>query len=116
MREEAEALQRRLATRKTATPSNNQPITRRFGYLLRKGKVKDTMTFLKEGTQRPFRSTDLLDGKPVIEILHEKHPNGKDVQPSTFSETSPEDGDFHPIVFEGINASLIRASALTRCP
>ena len=107
LREEAEALQLRLATRKTDTPSNDQPITRRFGYLLRKGKVKDA-----EDSQRPFRSTDLLDGKPVIEILHEKHPNGKDVQPSALSETSQEDGDFHPIVFEGINASLICASAL----
>ena len=110
LRNEAEALQRRYVT--SASPPKAQPIARRFGNLLRKGKVKDTMRLLKENTQKPLKSSDIVNGKTVLEILQEKHPEGRPLNPDVLSQSESPHTDFHPIVFEGIDASLVRSSAL----
>ena len=59
----------------------------------------------------PLKSTDTVEGKTVVEILQEKHPEGRPPNPAALSQGNavPE---FHPVVFEGIDASLIRSMAL----
>ena len=107
--DEAEALQRRTVA--SAIRPKEEPIARRFGNLLRKVKVKDAMRLLKENSQMPLKSTDTVEGKTVVEILQEKHPEGRPPNPAALSQGNavPE---FHPVVFEGIDASLIRSMAL----
>ena len=107
--DEAEALQRRTVA--NAIRPKEEPIARRFGNLLRKVKVKDAMRLLKENSQMPLKSTDTVEGKTVVEILQENHPEGRPQNPAALSQGNavPE---FHPVVFEGIDASLIRSMAL----
>ena len=109
LRDEAEALQRRFIA-STSRPKA-QPTARQFGNLLRKGKVKDAVRLLKENTQKPLKGSDLVNGKTVVEILQEKHPDGRPLNPDVIQNESSHT-DFHPIVFDGIDASLIRSSAL----
>ena len=111
LKDEAEVLQRRLSTRSSPL-LEKESIARRFGNLLRKGKLKDAVRLLKSDTQKPFKSTDVLNGKTIAEILQEKHPDGRELHHSTLTETNSTNTDFHPIVFESINATLIRSSAL----
>ena len=110
LKDEAEALQRRLSTRNSSL-SEKESIARCFGNLLRKGKLKDAMHLLKGDTLKPWKSTDVVNGRSIAEILQEKHPDRRELHSSTLTETN-SNTDFHPIVFESINATLIRSSAL----
>ena len=107
--DEAKALQRRDVA--NATRPKKESIGRRFGNLLRKRKVKDAMRMLKENSQMPLKSTDTVEGKTVAEIVQEKHPEGRPPNPMALSQGDavPE---FHPVVFEGSDASLIRSMVL----
>ena len=59
----------------------------------------------------PQKSTDTVKGNTVAEILQEKHPERRlpNVVALSQGNAVPE---FHPVVFEGIDASLIRSMAL----
>ena len=68
-------------------------------------------TAKKEHTKTP-QSLDIVNGKTVLEILQEKHPERRPLNPDVLSQSESPHTDFHPIVFEGINASLVCSSAL----
>lgn len=47
-----------------------------------------------------------------MEILQEKHPEERPLNPDTVSQADSPHSNFHPIVFEGIHASLVHSAAL----
>ena len=51
-------------------------------------------------------------GKTVVEILQVKHPEGKPLNPDALSQVNSPHSDFHPIVFEGTDTSLVCSTAL----
>lgn len=61
--------------------------------------------------QKSLKNSDTLNGKTVV-ILQVKHPKGKPLNPDAVSQVNSPHSDFHPIVFEGIDASLVCSTAL----
>jgi hypothetical protein len=103
---------KKTLNKKLIPPPEREPIARRFGNLIRRGKLKDAMRLLKDDEQKPFNCNDMLNGKTITEILQEKHPDKREPHPSALTDTNSTNTNFHPVVFESIDAALIRSSAL----
>ena len=110
--EEAEALQRRLST--NTPPPKKEPTAKRFGNLMRNGKIKDAKRLLNSNTNssKPLKTSDVLTGKTVMDILLEKHPEGAPLHPNAISPAEQHHHNFHPIIFDTIDGTLIRSIAL----
>ena len=55
--------------------------------------------------------TDLIDGRPVLEILRDKHPEGQPLEPNRIQSEQPRTFPHHPAVFDKISARLVRKHA-----
>ena len=110
LHEEAEALQRRQLG--NVSLPKDESIPRRFKNLMRKGKVKDAKCLLDNNSAKPSKNSDVLNGKTVMEILQEKHPDRAPLHLSAISTAKQQSDKFHPILFEGIDSALIRSMAL----
>ena len=56
--------------------------------------------------------TDLIDGRPVLEILRDKHPEGQPLEPNCIQSQHPRTLSYHPAVFDNISARLVQKHAI----
>ena len=72
-----------------------------FNDFMSRGKISNAIRVLpyehKGGVLAP---TDLIDGRPVLEILRDKHPEGRPLEPNFIQSQHPRTLAYHPAVFE----------------
>ena len=107
---EGRTLQSRLPKHGQRTKSKEQ-LAHMFSQMMAKGKVKDALCLLSNKAKGKVLP---LDGevpgsqdKNVHQILQEKHPPAKPVNPSAVLEVSEPLGP-HPAIFDSIDGDLIR--------
>ena len=117
---ECRCLQNRLA--KNNEPNDEEVISRNFSKMMMMGKVNSALRYLSQKTSGGVLGLDDLipvkDGsspRTVRDILHDLHPAAKDpVEESLLKDTPSNSLPFDPILFESLDGSRIRDSAL-RC-
>ena len=87
-------------------------LARSFANLMFQGKTKSAIRLLTEETKGGvLHLSDIADGqRSVREILVDKHPAGQPVHPEALIQDDP--GEVHPVLFEAIDAPMIRSMAL----
>ena len=60
----------------------------------------------------PLNENEVIEGKTVLSILKEKHPQAKTANTNYITEVSEDTMPYHPSIFEQINAKLVRKSNL----
>ena len=77
------------------------------------GKISKAILVLsdehKDGVLAP---TDLIDGRPVLEILRDKHPEGQLAESNCIQSQHPRTLPYHPAVSDKISARLVRRHAM----
>ena len=72
-----------------------------FNDFMSRGKISNAIRVLsdehKGGVLAP---TDLIDGRPVLEILGDKHPEGQPLEPNCIQSEHPRTLPYHPAVFD----------------
>ncbi len=58
----------------------------------------------------PDDTTTTSNGEPVLEVLKSKHPTSQPASADSLS--AGEHADVHPVVFDSIDAAMIRTAAL----
>ena len=100
---EGKAIQKRIQTSKRTTKMN---ITRAFSNLVFQGKVGAACKLINSTDGGPLEVNN-----SVIELLAQKHPEGKEAKPEAL--IGNENPRFvEPIIYEGLDSSLIMKSAL----
>ena len=56
--------------------------------------------------------TDLIDGRPVLEILRNKHPEGQTMEPNCIRSKHPRKLPYHSAVLDKLSARLVRKHAM----
>ena len=106
---EAKAIQMRMNSRNKQQHSD----LKMFNDFMSRGKISNAIRVLsdehKGGVLAP---TDLIDGRPVLEILRDKHPEGQPLEPSCIQSEHPRTLPYHPAVFDKISARLVRKHAM----
>ena len=73
------------------------------------GKISISIRVLldehKKGVLAP---TDLIDGRAILKILREKHPEGQALEPNCIQSEHPCTLLYHPAVFDKISARLVQ--------
>lgn len=95
------------------SPKNNQEhLAQSFANLMFQGKTEAALRLLSEDSRGGvLRLDDSIDGQRTVrEILSDKHPPPQPIHPDSIISDSPS--DVHPVLFESIDASLIRSTAL----
>ena len=99
---EAKAIQMRMNSRNKQQHSD----LKMFNDFMSRGKISNAIRVLsdehKGGVLAP---TDLIDGRPVLEILRDKHPEGQPLEPNCIQSEHPRTLPYHPAVFDKISAS-----------
>ena len=84
-----------------------------FNDFMSRGKISNAFRVLsdehKGGVLAP---TDLIDGRPVLEILRDKHPEGQPLEHNCIQSEHPRALPYHPAVFDKISARLVRKHAM----
>ena len=84
-----------------------------FNDFMSRGKISNAIRVLsdehKGGVLAP---TDLIDGRPVLEILRDKRPEGQPFEPNCIQRQHPSTLPYHPAVFDKISAILVRKHAV----
>ena len=101
---EATSIQKRLKPNVGSNSVNN--ISKKFAGLMKNGKVSAAVKLLTENAQGGI----LPLNDETINLLQEKHPEGKDTDPNCLLEGEIE--PIHPSVFETISAAQIQEAAL----
>ena len=101
---EATSIQKRLKPNVGSNSENN--ISKKFAGLMKNGKVSAAVKLLTENAQGGI----LPLNDETINLLREKHPEGKDTDPNCLLEGEIE--PIHPSVFETISAAQIQEAAL----
>ena len=90
--------------------------SRIFAKLVMEGKIHSAVRFLSEnqggGVLDLNEFVDDSRTRTVLDVLSEKHPPGQDMAIDALVTTSEEPPETHPILFERLTGSLIRACAL----
>ena len=114
---EGKAIQQRLPPHKNS-PGSNEHLARTFSNLMFEGKTKAALCLLSEhgsGGVLHFNNTiSTSDGKSqsVLQTLKEKHPIGAPANKDALLTMDEEPPDVHPIVFDCIDAPMIKSAAL----
>ena len=79
---------------------------------MRKGKIKDAKRLLNSNTNstKPLKTSDVLNGKTVMDILLEKHLEGAPLHHNAISPAEQHHHNFHPIIFKTIDGTLVRVA------
>ena len=96
-----------------ASRSNNlnNNLAHSFSNFMLNGKVSSTIRLLSEQLNSGLlHLDDAIENKSVIDILFDKHPPPQHPHPSSLLSDNPL--DCHPVLFEAIDASLIRSTSL----
>ena len=89
-----------------------------FANLMFKGKTEAALKLLSQkGRGRVLQATQLVDitnpnSPTVLDPLKSKHPPAQPAISNALPPESPEPPQIHPVIFNSINASTIRSSAL----
>ncbi len=106
---EGKTIQKRI-TRATSNKAKEN-ISRSFSNLMFVGKTGAAIRLLSnQSNAGVLRPEDRIGDQSVRDILREKHPSPQMPSPDSLIPDDPE--EIHPVLFETIDASLIRSTAL----
>ena len=107
---EGRTIQQRIP--KSQLQDSQKYLAHSFANLMFEGKTKAAIRLLKEEAKRGLlRLSDQADtNRSVRDVLINKHPSGQHAHPESLIENDPP--DIHPVLFESINASVIKSAAL----
>ena len=72
-----------------------------FTNFMSRGKISNAIGVLSDEHKRGVLApTDLIDGRPVPEILRDKHPEGQPLEPNCIQSEHPRTLPYHPAVFD----------------
>ena len=84
-----------------------------FNDFMSRGKISNAIRILsdehKGGVLAP---NDLIDGRPVLETLRDKHTEGQPLEPNCIQSEHPRTLPYQPAVFDKISARLVRKHAM----
>ena len=84
-----------------------------FNYFMSRGKISNAIRVLSdEHKGRVLAPTDLIDGRPVLEISRDKPPEGQPLEPNCIQSEHSRTLPYHPVLFEKISARLVRKHAM----
>ena len=117
---EGRQLQNRLPQWKFHRKSTTEEegIARSFANLMFKGKTEAALKLLSQkGRGRVLQATQLVDitnpsSLTVLDSLKSKHPPAQPAISNALPPEFPETPQIHPVIFDSIDASTIRSSAL----
>ena len=80
-----------------------------FNDFMSRGKISNPIRVLADEHEVGVLSpTKLIDGRPVLEILQHKHPEGQPLEPNCIQSQHPRRLPYHPAVLDKICARLHR--------
>ena len=112
--QEGRAIQRRIP--KLSSSKQTANIARSFADLMFAGKCKAALDLLSNSGEGGLLHLDdhtdqsIPDSPTVREVLIEKHPTGQTAHANCILQSPPQ--EVHPVVFESIDASVIRSAAM----
>jgi len=112
--QEGRTIQGRLP--KFNSPSAKQNLSRSFANLMFAGKTKAALDLLVQAQKGGVLHLDdpsdpsNSDSSTVRDVLLSKHPQGQHAKAECIIPHAPQ--DVHPVVFESIDADVIRSAAL----
>ena len=97
---------------KSSLKDSQKNLARSFANLMFQRKTKATLRLLSDqGKNAVLCLGDLVDEKRTVrDIIIDKHPPGQPAHPDSIIKDDPP--DIHPVLFESIDASMIRSAAL----
>ena len=91
---EANAIQMRKNSRNKKQHSD----LKMFNDFMSRGKISNAIRVLSdEHKGAVLAPTDLIDGRPVLEILRNKHPEGQPLEPNCIQSEHPRTLPYHPL-------------------
>lgn len=92
-------------------------VSSKFANFMFQGKINEALQLLSDkGSSRVLQLNEIAktdNNKTVRQVLKEKHPDMASLDPSAIIESSDNMTQMaHPVMFEQINASLVRRVAL----
>ena len=106
---EAKAIQMRMNSMNKKQHSD----LKMFNDFMSRGKISNAIhVLLDENKGGLLAPADLIDGRPVLEILRDKHPEGQPLEPNCIQRQHPRTLPYHPVVFDKISAMLVRKLAM----
>ena len=103
------AIQKRLQCGKRRPPKGNH---KQFGDAMKSGKVGTAISVLTQTAGKGCLPLDeITNGKTVKEHLLKKHPSRRPLLSPAIEGCQPKD-DFHPVLFDAVDGSVIRKCAL----
>ena len=107
---EAKALQIRHPKQKKSEVNEE---VKQFDKLMSTGKISAAIGCLSDKTTKGVLPlNEVIEGKTVLSILKEKHPQAKTANTNYITEVSEDTMPYHPSIFEQINAKTVRKSTL----
>ena len=84
-----------------------------FNDFVSRGKISNAIRVLSdEHKSGVLALTDLIDGRPVLEILQHRHPDRQPLEPNCIQSQHPRTLPYHPTIFVKISARLVRNHAM----
>ena len=84
-----------------------------FNNFMSRGKISNAIrVLLDENKGGVLAPTNLIDCRPVLEILRDKHPEGQPLEPNCIQSQHPRTLPYHPDVFDKISARLVQKHAI----
>ena len=112
-------LQNHVSSRPPFSCCDDQHRSGRFAHLMMEGRVNAALRCLAPTCDCGPLSLDHVVGshsdgfsKTVYDVLKDKHPSGCAADPTLVLDVSESSSTFHPVLFDGLGAALIRSVAL----
>ena len=72
-----------------------------FNDFMSRGKISNAIHVLSdEHKGGVLATTNLIDGRPVLEILRDKNPEGQPLEPNCIQSEHPRTLAYHPAIFD----------------
>ena len=110
-------IQTRISSRPPYFRCDDQHHSGRFAHLMMEGRVNAALRCLALACDCGPLSLDHVVGsdgssKTVYDVLKDKHPLGRAADPALVLDVNESSVTFHPVLFDGLDAALIRSVAL----
>ena len=115
---EGRAIQQRLNGKQLSTDTSKTDGRSAYSFanFMFNGKTKNALDMLSgRGKGRLLHLSEIVDtkeNKTVRDVLETKHPSAAPLYPECLDTNSDSSLVFHPIIFEALDGSVIRAAAL----
>ena len=113
------AIQTHNSSRPPYFRCDDQHHSGRFAHLMMEGRVNAALRCLAPACDYGPLSLDHVVGshfdgssKTVYDVLKDKHPLGRAADPALVLDVNESSVTFHPVLFDGLDAALIRSVAL----